>query len=123
MLDGCVVSGTQRGSTLLGFPTANIEVLHELIPKAGVYISRVIWKEKKYSAVVNVGINPTFQATRTTVEAHLLDFDEALYGEQIKILFLKRIRDEIAFSTPQALSAQIGHDILVAKTYFQTYEA
>jgi riboflavin kinase/FMN adenylyltransferase len=122
-LDGLVVSGTQRGTTLLGYPTANIEVLHELIPKKGVYICQVIWKENVYPAVVSIGTNPTFDYQETTIEAHLLDFHGNLYGEGIQAIFLKRIRDEVAFSSPQALAAQIGKDVLVAKTYFRDHES
>ena len=118
-VDGRVVSGAHRGADLLGCPTANIEVLHELIPKNGVYICHVVWKKHTYPAVVNVGTNPTFESQNIAVEAHLLNFHENLYGEQIKAYFLKRIRDEVAFPNPQALAAQIEQDILAAKAYFQ----
>ncbi len=117
-LDGTVVYGTQRGSQLLGFPTANVEVIHELIPKKGVYVCYVQWKQQQFQAVVSVGINPTFRNSPLTVEAHLLDFDGNLYGEWIQVLFLKRLRDEVAFSTPQALAAQIGADVDAARRYF-----
>ncbi len=117
-LDGTVVYGTQRGSQLLGFPTANVEVIHELIPKKGVYVCDVEWKQRRFQAVVNVGINPTFRNSPLTVEAHLLDFDGNLYGEWIHVLFLKRLRDEVAFSTPQALAAQISADVDAARRYF-----
>jgi riboflavin kinase/FMN adenylyltransferase len=122
-VDGRVVSGAHRGATLLGCPTANIEVLHELIPKNGVYISHVVWKNHTYQAVVNVGTNPTFHAQHITVEAHLLDFEGDLYGERIKALFLARIRDEVAYPTPEALAAQIAQDILAAKAYFDHHES
>lgn len=117
-LDGTVVYGTQRGAQLLGFPTANVEVIHELLPKKGVYVCYVRWKQQQFQAVVNVGINPTFRNSPLTVEAHLLDFDGNLYGEWIQVLFLKRLRDEVAFSTPEALAAQIGADVDAARQYF-----
>lgn len=122
-VDGRVVSGAHRGATLLGCPTANIEVLHELIPKNGVYVSHVVWKDHTYQAVVNVGTNPTFHTQHITVEAHLLDFQGDLYGERIKAAFLARIRDEVAFPTPEALAAQIAQDILAAKAYFYHHES
>lgn len=122
-VDGRVVSGAQRGTTLLGYPTANIEVLHELIPKNGVYICHVIWKDRSYQAVVNVGTNPTFHAHNVTVEAHLLNFDGKLYGERIQAHFLKRVRDEITFPNAQTLAAQIGEDVLTAKAFFRNYDS
>jgi riboflavin kinase/FMN adenylyltransferase len=118
-LDGVVVAGKKRGASLLGFPTANIEVLHELLPKNGVYICQVIWKENVYPAVVNIGTNPTFRQAAITVEAYLLNFHKNLYGEQIKAVFLKRIRDEIVFSNPHDLAAQITQDTHAAETYFR----
>ncbi|GAK56901.1 riboflavin biosynthesis protein RibF [Candidatus Vecturithrix granuli] len=117
-IDGRVISGVRRGSTLLGYPTANIEILHELIPKRGVYICRVLWKTYSYSAVVNIGVNPTFHHQHTSVEAHLLDFQGNLYGERLKVIFLKRIRDEISFPDHNALAAQIAQDVCTAKAYF-----
>jgi riboflavin kinase/FMN adenylyltransferase len=121
-IDGAVVRGTQRGSTLLGYPTANVDVHHELIPKTGVYICRVIRKEQSFPAVVNIGTNPTFQQYNlVTVEAHILDFQEDLYGEWIKVVFLRRLRDELVFSTPHALIQQIMQDVQVARAYFQNY--
>jgi riboflavin kinase/FMN adenylyltransferase len=122
-IDGIVITGSQRGSNLLGYPTANIDVLHELIPKKGVYICQVIWKKDIYPAVVNIGTNPTFDHQDITIEAHLLDFDGNLYGERIQVIFHRRIRDEVAFSSPQALAAQIGRDVLAAKSYFCNQES
>lgn len=117
-IDGRVISGARRGSTLLGYPTANLEVLHELIPKRGVYICRALWKDDAYPAVVNIGVNPTFHHQQTSVEAHLLDFQGNLYGERLKVIFLKRIRDEIFFPDHHALAAQIAQDVRTAKAYF-----
>lgn len=121
-LDGLVISGTQRGSTILGYPTANIEVLHELIPKEGVYICQIIFGQNTFPAVVNIGSNPTFNHLESTVEAHLLDYCGNLYGERIKAVFRKRIRDEITFPNPQVLAAQIRKDVLVAKAYFREHQ-
>ena len=121
-IDGKVIPGTQRGSTLLGVPTANIDVHHELIPKKGVYICRAVWEQRALPAVVNIGTNPTFQhEDRMTVEVHILDFDKNLYGQQIKVIFLKRLRDEILFAHPQALVQQIQADIQTATAYFRDH--
>lgn len=117
-IDGHVIPGARRGSTILGYPTANLEILHELIPQRGVYICQVLWKELSYPAVVNIGVNPTFHHQHTSVEVHLLDFQGNLYGERLKVIFLKRIRDEISFPDHKALAAQIAQDVWAAKVYF-----
>lgn len=121
-IDGEIVRGTQRGSTLLGYPTANVDVHHELIPKTGVYICRVIWNEQDLPAVVNIGTNPTFQQQDIiTVEVHILDFQKNLYGERIKVIFLKRLRNELIFSDPHNLIQQITQDVQAARIHFQNY--
>jgi riboflavin kinase / FMN adenylyltransferase len=121
-IDGKVVPGFQRGSTLIGVPTANIDVHHELIPKKGIYICQAVWENRMFPAVVNIGTNPTFQQDdRITVEVHILDFDQNLYGQQIKVIFLKRLRDEILFSHLQELVQQIQADIQTARAYFHDH--
>lgn len=122
-IDGWVVSGMQRGAPLLGFPTANIDVLHELIPRHGVYVCHVRCQRHTLPAVVNIGVNPTFEPPRFTIEAHLLDFHGNLYGERISACFLKRLRDEQKFSSPQALAAQIEQDVLNARAYLRAYSS
>lgn len=123
-VDGKVVPGANRGSTILGYPTANIDVQHELIPKKGVYIGRVIWKGREFPAVANIGTNPTFQQGKEiSVEVHLLDFHENLYAEHITVIFLKRLRDELTFSHYQDLIAQITQDVRVAEAYFRDYDS
>lgn len=120
-LDGRVVSGAHRGSKILGYPTANIGVHHELIPKEGVYISQVILQDRLLPSVTSIGTNPTFHQKTLTVETHIFDFCENLYGERIKLIFLKRIRGEICFSHPQELAEQIRLDIQTAKMYFHAH--
>ena len=108
-VDGLVVRGTHRGTTLLGYPTANIDVQHELIPQNGVYICQVRWNDILYPAVINIGTNPTFQQDgRILVEVHILDFHADLYGQRITVLFHKRLRDELKFATYQELMKQIA---------------
>jgi riboflavin kinase/FMN adenylyltransferase len=121
-IDGEVVSGTHRGTTLLGYPTANIDVQHELIPKRGVYICQVYWNGKFFPAVMNIGTNPTFQQEKTTlVEVHLLDFQADIYGQRISVLFLQRLRDELRFSNYQDLIQQIAQDVSNARSYFHSH--
>ena len=109
-LAGPVVQGDQRGR-LLGFPTANVARVGELIPPPGVYAARV----GEHAAVVNIGVRPTFDGRRLTIEAHLLDFDGDLYGHHLRVGFVERIRGERRFSGPEALKAQIDQDIAAAR--------
>lgn len=113
-MEGMVVPGRKRGKTL-GFPTANIETKGELFPKSGVYAAAVVLKGKKYNSVANVGRHPTFPGDPFTVEAHIFDFDSEIYGEQVELLFIDRIRDETAFPSPDALVEQIRRDVSKAK--------
>jgi riboflavin kinase/FMN adenylyltransferase len=116
---GKVVEGQKRGQTL-GFPTANLEISDELYPKAGVYAVEVAWHQQHFNGLANIGLNPTF-STQTrerekqfSLEVHILDFNQKLYGEEIQVRFKKRIRDEIRFESPALLIAQIKEDIRYA---------
>lgn len=109
---GTVVKGVSRG-TILGFPTANIEVEDEnkLIPKNGVYIVKALIENEVVYGVMNIGLRPTFADTLSVViEAHLFEFDKNVYGKTIKIELLKRIRDEKKFKNKEELIYQIGKD-------------
>lgn len=108
---GRVVSGYQRGRAI-GFPTANLETPYELIPATGVYaVFARLGVGQWYEGVVNVGFNPTFNRDDFIVEAHLLDLEGRLYGEEIEIFFVKRLRDEKSFGSVDELKAQIEQDI------------
>jgi riboflavin kinase / FMN adenylyltransferase len=109
-LGGQVISGKQRGAGL-GFPTANIAPDKELVPARGVYAVRVLRKGKRYGGVLNIGFNPTFGGGKRSVEVHIFDFHEDIYGESIELLFIERIRDEVRFESPEKLIAQINRDI------------
>jgi riboflavin kinase/FMN adenylyltransferase len=111
-----VKKGVERGRTI-GFPTANLEVDPlRLFPKNGVYASQVSWQGAKYKSVTNVGLNPTFENKEDLkIETHILDFDEFIYGEKIKIEFLHRIRDEKKFNTVNDLIEQIQIDVAKRK--------
>lgn len=116
---GNVIKGTGRGKDL-GFPTANLERSDELYPKTGVYAVEVIWREKHFDGVANVGTNPTFNPVGEkrgdlTLEVYILNLDKDLYGEEIQVNFKRRIRDEIRFNTSQELVDQIKKDVLWAK--------
>lgn len=117
---GTVVSGKNRGGRLLGFPTANIELIDELVPKLGVYAVHVIVDNQTYNGVTNIGFNPTFGKGPFSIETHLLDFEGDLLGKKIRIKFIERLRDERPFGSIKDLSDQIGRDILRAGKVFHS---
>ena len=112
---GIVTAGRNRGGKLLGFPTANITLHDELCPKNGVYAVTVECLDKFYKGVANIGYSPTFEDHVFTVEVHILDFNQNIVGQKIRVNFVKRLRDEIKFSNISELSDQINKDILKAK--------
>ncbi|NLJ56444.1 MAG: bifunctional riboflavin kinase/FAD synthetase [Firmicutes bacterium] len=113
---GKVVRGEGRGLKL-GYPTANLDVTGDLIlPARGVYFCLACWKNKKIFALTNIGVKPTFSTARqTTVEVFLLDFAQNIYGEELSIQFLCKIRNEIAFKDAESLSRQIAQDVECAR--------
>jgi len=112
---GVVTTGRNRGGRLLGFPTANITLHDELCPKNGVYAVTVDCMEKKYQGVANIGYSPTFDDGVFSIEVHILDFNENIYGQKIRVNFVQRIRDEIKFSEITELSDAIRKDIKKAR--------
>ena len=112
---GTVISGRNRGGKLLGFPTANIVLQDELCPKTGVYAVTVECLTKSFMGVANIGYSPTFSDNIFTVEVHILDFHNDIYGKHLRVNFVKRIRDEIKFSGISELSEQIRKDIEYAR--------
>lgn len=107
---GPVISGYKTGQTI-GFPTANIDTSKVQIPATGVYAVRVIYENKSYDAVANIGFNPTFHRDRLSVEVHIFDFTQVIYGHEIEVQFVTRIRSEIAFKSADDLVVQIKQDI------------
>lgn len=117
-LTGPVIHGVKTGGKI-GFPTANIDTKHVQVPGAGVYAVYIICADQRHRGVVNVGFNPTFHRDRLVVEVHILDFHEAIYGKDIEIEFIKRIRSEIEFQSADELVAQIKKDIETAQTLLE----
>jgi riboflavin kinase / FMN adenylyltransferase len=120
-IEGTVTSGAGRGRTL-GFPTANIAPDRALLVARGVYRGLVTPKGeartpdgKAHIAVVNVGVRPTFGETKLAVEAHLLDFAGDLYGRQVRLDFVERLRDEMRFASVEDLKTQVARDIAAAR--------
>ncbi|HOD13441.1 MAG TPA: bifunctional riboflavin kinase/FAD synthetase [Spirochaetota bacterium] len=111
-LSGTVVRGEGRGRTL-GFPTANIEPLHQdkIIPGDGVYAVTVrLENETKKNGMLNIGKNPTFAGSRRTIEVNIFDFNEDIYEDVITIEFYEKIRNETAFNSRESLIGQLERD-------------
>ncbi len=110
-LTGTVVLGAQRGRTI-GFPTANIQPWDELLlPVNGVYATYAYLNGKSIPAATNIGIRPTVDGQKVSVESHLLDFDGDLYGQEISLDLIRRIRPEKKFNGLDELKAQIAKDV------------
>jgi riboflavin kinase/FMN adenylyltransferase len=107
---GIVAEGAKRGRTL-GFPTANLESVATLLPGDGVYAARASVEGRVYPAAVNIGPNPTFAETARKIEAHLIDFNGDLYGREISLAFLDRLRSLRKFESPADLMAQLRDDV------------
>ncbi len=109
-LRGRVVFGAGRGHDL-GFPTANLDVAAEkTLPADGVYSATVRYDGRDYRGLLSVGSNPTFGATKRTVEAWLVDFRRTIYGEELMLRDLRFIREQRAFGSVDALLVQMAHD-------------
>ena len=111
---GLVVKGRDRGGKLLGIPTANINLQDELCPKTGIYAVTVEYNQRLYKGVANIGYSPTFDDHQFTVEVHLLNFSENIYGQKIRVNFIQRIRNEKKFVGIADLKEQIHQDIKTA---------
>ena len=120
-ITGRVIPGDGRGKTL-GIPTANLAIWKErAIPKSGVYACRATVSDKTFNAVVNIGFRPTFDNTATSqhVEAHILNFNDHIYGDIVRLDFIQKIRDEKRFPGVEALIDQIHQDIEVTQSILQ----
>ncbi|MFQ5905784.1 MAG: bifunctional riboflavin kinase/FAD synthetase [bacterium] len=115
-LSGQVVEGASRG-VKLGFRTANVLVNspRKLIPGNGVYAVMARVDKNMYEAVMNIGSAPTFKGKESSLEVHIMNFAEEIYGKSITIEFHRRMRDEIAFAGGGELASQIGRDIEEAR--------
>lgn len=110
LIKGKVIHGKKLGRTI-GVPTANLEVNEKMIiPSKGVYYTNIEYKNNKYKGLTSVGNNPTVNGQELTIETYILNFDEMIYGEEIKVYFIERIREEIKFDTLEELVIQINKD-------------
>ena len=117
-IDGRVVSGKQRGREL-GFPTANLDTDNELLPPNGVYATMTTIDGVIHPSITNIGVRPTFgDTTKTMIEAYVLGFEGDLYGRNVRLGFVQRLRDERKFADVDALRAQIEADRRRAERLF-----
>ncbi len=124
---GTVIKGSSL-ATKLGFPTANIDPHHEVIPPSGVYAVRVIFNTKKFNGACYIGTKPTFlaqYAIRNTqyanIEVNIFNFHKNIYGKKMEIQFIRKIREEKKFPSYQLLAAQIQKDVLAVKKIFSLH--
>jgi len=114
---GRVISGEGRGRQW-GIPTANIGLHRLTLPLQGVFVVQVRIHSRIVNGVANVGSRPTLDGTKNILEVHLFDFDESIYGEILQVFFLHKLRDEVKFTSVDALITQIKNDIEAAKAFF-----
>ena len=112
---GTVVHGHERGRGL-GFPTANLAIEKDLFPAAGVYAVKVRIGAGVHDGACNIGTNPTFQDDQVSLEVFLFDFDADLYGREISLFFIDRLRGEMRFPNPEALKQAIAADVARCRT-------
>lgn len=118
-LCGPVVTGDRLGRQL-GFPTANLDPEGRLVPPHGVYAAHAFVAGRRHRAALNIGVRPTLgqPAPHLRIEAHLLNFEGDLYGQEMELTFVKKLRDEIKFSSVEALRQQIDLDLKAARASF-----
>jgi len=122
---GTVIKGVSLGHRL-GFPTANINPHHEVIPPQGVYAVRIIFNREEFNGVCYIGTRPTFTAqyiihntqSLNNIEVYIFNFNKNIYGRYLEIQFIKKIRNERKFNNSSALAAQIKKDLFATQNYF-----
>lgn len=112
---GEVVNGDKRGRKI-GFPTANLEIADNraMLPN-GAYIVRVKVRDKFYNGIANIGDNPTFKVARRRLEIFIDDFSDDIYGEEIFVSFISKLRDEKVFASVEELKAQLNEDLRIMR--------
>jgi riboflavin kinase/FMN adenylyltransferase len=119
-IEGEVVHGAHRGQKF-GFPTANLKTVNELIPGFGVYaVTARLRGDTMVKGVASIGIRPTFDSGPVSIEVYLFDIDEDLYGREMEVFFVARLRGERKFTSPEALVEQIRKDVQDAQDVLKT---
>ncbi len=114
-VSGKVITGDKRGRAL-EFPTANLDIgSQQVLPGNGVYASIAYADGEQFASATNIGIRPTFGQGQKTVETYLIDYHSELYGKELKVEFIRKIRDEQRFASPQELKSQVEKDVEKAR--------
>jgi len=123
-ITGNVIHGKKLGKTI-GYPTANIEIndLTKLIPANGVYAVRVYYQEVTYGGMLNIGNNPTIENAKWSIEVNIFNFDKSIYGEEITIYFIDKMRNEVKFESMEDLKKKLREDEIMAKNILMKNEA
>ena len=116
-LEGVIIEGEKRGR-ILGFPTANLKTDWDLLPKPGVYITLCNFDDSVHKSITNIGFRPTFGENRLLIESHIFDFNDEIYGKELRVEFLSRLRDEKKFDGIDELKKAISDDVKTAIKYF-----
>jgi len=117
---GTVIRGVSLARKL-GFPTANINPHHEVIPPHGVYAVRIIFNGRKFNGICYIGCRPTFLSKSENVEVYIFNFNKNIYGKYLEIQFLREIREEKRFASASSLIEQIKKDILTSQRMFSLH--
>lgn len=112
---GDVIHGHGRGGPIIGYPTANIDPHHETLPPDGIYAAWGWVSDKKIKGVIHIGPRPTFNEKKTSLEVYFLNFHNDLYGKEIELFFVKKIRPIKKFNSAKALTKAIAKDVADAK--------
>jgi len=123
-LEGTIIRGMGLGSKWR-IPTANLQTVNELIPRQGIYVTMLRLEGRRWHGVTDIGYRPTIRQEgipALSIETHVLDFNQDIYGKSITLEFLMRLRDERRFTHEQALVAHIQKDIRSARRYFDWLE-
>ncbi|MEL4306617.1 bifunctional riboflavin kinase/FAD synthetase [Joostella sp. CR20] len=124
MLTGTIATGKGLGKQI-DFPTANIRIeeSYKLVPKIGVYVVKSVYNGKEIYGMMNIGFNPTVNGSKKSIEVHFLDFSEDVYGKEIRVELLHRLRDEKRFDSIEDLQKQLVKDKEATQALIATYDA
>ncbi|MDI3536751.1 MAG: riboflavin kinase / adenylyltransferase [Eubacteriaceae bacterium] len=118
-LSGQVIRGKGLGHQF-GIPTANIKLdKKRILPNTGVYFTKVTYQGKSYDGLTNLGFNPTFEKHPFSIETYIYDFDDEIYGHELSLQFIRKVRNEIKFDNIEDLIAQIRSDIVLIDEKFR----
>lgn len=116
-ISGTVIRGKSKGKSVLNYPTANLDYQKDILTLGkGVYIGYVYVNDKKYKGIINVGAKPTFNDKSENIETHILDFNKNIYAKDIRIEFIKKIRETRKFDSTEQLKEQLSKDEKVARS-------